>query len=150
MSRVVTSGTFDIIHPGHLLALYEMKKLGDELYVVVISNETVEKNKGIPPVFNQEERGYMVESMKPVDRAITPPHNDTNYEEIKRLNPDIYAYGYDQMIPWLAGLIAYLSERGYQTEFKQVTSVYDDGNCHSSIIKELIKRGGREIDGRRR
>ncbi|HQP72188.1 MAG TPA: adenylyltransferase/cytidyltransferase family protein, partial [Methanoculleus sp.] len=36
MRRVVATGTFDILHPGHLYYLEESRKLGDELYVIVV------------------------------------------------------------------------------------------------------------------
>ncbi len=42
-------GAFEIIHPGHVLALSEAKGLGNTLVVVVATDESVERNKGRPP-----------------------------------------------------------------------------------------------------
>ncbi|MCJ7794379.1 MAG: adenylyltransferase/cytidyltransferase family protein, partial [Methanoregulaceae archaeon] len=41
MKRVVATGTFDLLHPGHLYYLEQSKKLGDELFVIVARNTNV-------------------------------------------------------------------------------------------------------------
>ncbi|MFV9676879.1 MAG: adenylyltransferase/cytidyltransferase family protein, partial [Methanosarcinales archaeon] len=45
MVRVLATGTFDILHPGHLLYLTEARKLGDELFVIIATDVTVKKRK---------------------------------------------------------------------------------------------------------
>ena len=49
MRRVVATGTFDILHPGHVFFLSESRKLGDELWVIV-SRETNVRHKAAPVV----------------------------------------------------------------------------------------------------
>ena len=138
--RVVTCGSFDLLTPGHRFVLEKMKELGDELYVVVIPDEIIEKNKGNPPIFTQEERAYLVEGLSSVDKTISPYNVDgNNYEPILDLNPDIYAYGYDQAIPWLYGLMSFFEENGAYAKFVQINGKYNNGNMHSSIMKRKIR-----------
>ena len=61
--KVMASGTFDIIHPGHAFYLEEAKKLGGagaELFVVIATDKTVEKHKRIP-IMDQEQRAETAE-----------------------------------------------------------------------------------------
>ncbi|EDY36241.1 Cytidylyltransferase, putative [Aciduliprofundum boonei T469] len=94
MVRVMATGVFDILHPGHVLFLREAKKLGDELVVVVARDSTVERLKH-KPIMNEEIRRFMVESLKPVDRAVLG-HKDDMYKTVEDVRPDIIVLGYDQ------------------------------------------------------
>lgn len=96
---VLTTGAFDIIHPGHIKMLYEAKRLagkGGKLVVVVARDETVRKNKGREPVFDEKERRMIVESIKPVDEAILGYRPFSFKKVLERVKPDIVAFGYDQ------------------------------------------------------
>ena len=64
----MASGTFDIIHMGHIYYLKEAKKLGDELIVVVACDETVRRLKH-EPVTNEQMRLDIVKELKVVDEA---------------------------------------------------------------------------------
>ncbi len=94
MVRVMATGVFDILHPGHVLFLREAKKLGDELVVVVARDSTVERLKH-KPIMNEEIRRFMVDSLKPVDRAVLG-HKDDMYKTVEDVRPDIIVLGYDQ------------------------------------------------------
>ncbi len=94
MVRVMASGVFDILHPGHVLFLQEAKKLGDELVVVVARDSTAEKFKH-KPIMNEEIRRFMVEALKPVDKAVLG-HEDDMYKTVEEIKPDIIVLGYDQ------------------------------------------------------
>ncbi len=94
MVRVMASGVFDILHPGHVLFLREAKKLGDELIVVVARDSTAAKLKHMP-IMREEVRRFLVESLKPVDRAILG-HEDDMYKTVEEIKPDIIVLGYDQ------------------------------------------------------
>ena len=94
MVRVMATGVFDILHPGHVLFLQEAKKLGDELVVVVARDSTVERLKH-RPIMSEEIRRFMVESLKPVDRAVLG-HEDDMYKTVEDIRPDIIVLGYDQ------------------------------------------------------
>jgi len=91
--RVLATGTFDILHPGHLMYLDQSRALGDELVVIVARDANVlHKPK---PIIPQEQRLLMVSALKMVDRAILGSETDM-FEPIEELKPDIITLGYDQ------------------------------------------------------
>lgn len=94
MVRVMATGVFDIIHPGHLHFLEEAKKLGDELIVIVARDSTAKRMKRYP-IFSENLRVRMVNALKPVDMAILGGEGNI-YDIISMIRPDIIALGYDQ------------------------------------------------------
>jgi len=95
MVRVMATGVFDLLHPGHVYFLTEAKKLGDELVVVVARDQTARRLKREPFV-PEHLRREMVEALKPVYRAILGSTTDI-YETVVRERPDIIALGYNQL-----------------------------------------------------
>jgi FAD synthetase len=95
MTRILMFGTFDIIHPGHLLIFKQAKSLGDELYVVIALDSTVRKVKGKDPLNNQEQRRKNVQRVTWVDKAVLG-HEEDKYRVLEEIRPDIIALGYDQ------------------------------------------------------
>jgi cytidyltransferase-like protein len=93
---VMVGGAFEIVHPGHVHTLSAAKKLGNTLVVVVATDESVLRNKGRPPVTNQDSRVTMVSSLRQVDLAI-PGNKGSIYEILLRVRPDVVAVGYDQV-----------------------------------------------------
>lgn len=94
MTRVLATGVFDILHPGHLHFLTEAKKLGDDLVVVVARDSVAQKMKRLPFI-PENIRLTMVAALKPVDRAILGVEGDI-YDILDIVKPDIVALGYDQ------------------------------------------------------
>lgn len=94
MVRVMATGVFDLLHPGHLYFLAEARKLGDELVVVVARDQTARRLKHEPYV-PEHLRREMVDALKPVDRAILGSSTDI-YQTVVEEKPDIIALGYDQ------------------------------------------------------
>ncbi len=94
MVRVMAVGVFDLLHLGHVHYLTEAKKLGDELVVVVARDATARQVKH-QPITNEEMRRQLVESLKPVDRAILG-HEGNIYDILSDIKPDVIALGYDQ------------------------------------------------------
>jgi cytidyltransferase-like protein len=92
---VMMGGAFEIIHPGHVRALSEARGLGNTLVVVVATDESVERNKGRPPVTDQALRVGLVSSIRQVDLAL-PGNKGSIYEILLRIRPDVVALGYDQ------------------------------------------------------
>jgi FAD synthetase len=92
---VMMGGAFEIIHPGHVHALSEARGLGNTLVVVVATDESVEKNKGRPPVTDQALRVGLISSIRQVDLAL-PGNKGSIYEILSRIRPDVVALGYDQ------------------------------------------------------
>ena len=91
----MATGVFDLLHPGHLYFLREARKLGDELWVVVARDSTARRFKH-EPIMPEGSRLEMVESLKPVDRAVLGNEGDI-YEILGDIRPDVIAIGYDQV-----------------------------------------------------
>ena len=95
MVRVMATGTFDLLHMGHIYFLKEAKKLGDTLCVVVARDSTVRKLKH-EPVNPEEIRLNLIKEVKVVDEAYLG-HEDDIYAIVEEIKPDIIALGYDQI-----------------------------------------------------
>jgi rfaE bifunctional protein nucleotidyltransferase chain/domain len=89
---VFTNGCFDIIHPGHILALKVAKGYGDKLIVGLNSDESVRKIKPGRPFNNQEDRKAVLEAIKYVDEVIIF-NESTPLELIKKIKPDVLVKG---------------------------------------------------------
>ena len=95
MVKVMATGTFDLLHMGHIYYLKEAKKLGDTLSVVVARNSTVRKLKH-EPVNPEEIRLDLIKEVKAVDEAYLG-YEDDMYAIVEEIKPDIIALGYDQI-----------------------------------------------------
>jgi FAD synthetase len=95
MVKVMATGTFDLLHMGHIYYLKEAKKLGDKLAVVVATDSTVRKLKH-EPVTPQDIRLKLIKELKVVDEAYIG-YEDDMYEIVKEIKPDIIALGFDQI-----------------------------------------------------
>ena len=96
---VLASGTFDLLHFGHVKYLEEAKKAGGEnaeLIVIVARDSTVEKRKGKKPVMPEDQRRSLVESLKVVDEALLGYEKFDIDMVIKKIKPDVIAVGHDQ------------------------------------------------------
>ncbi len=135
MVRVMASGVFDLLHPGHLYYLKEAKKLGDELVVVVATDNTVRKRKH-EPITPQDMRLEMVEALKPVDMAVLG-HEDDMFRTVEELKPDIIALGYDQSFDE-ERLRMELKERGMDIEVVRIGPLSTDLNATRKLIQKII------------
>ncbi len=93
MVRVLATGTFDILHPGHVKYLSESKKLGDELFVIVAREEMVRHKP--KPFIPEEQRLAMVEALEVVDHAVLGDSQDM-FRPVREIRPDIVTLGYNQ------------------------------------------------------
>jgi len=96
---VLASGTFDLLHLGHVKYLEEAKKAGGKdarLIVIVARDSTAEKRKGGKPVMPEEDRRALVESLKVVDKAVLGYEDFDMGKVIEEIKPDIIAVGHDQ------------------------------------------------------
>ncbi len=95
--KVIVTGSFDWLHSGHVRFFEETAELGD-LYVVVGHDDNIKLLKGEGhPLFPQDERRYLVQSIRYVKQAlISSGHGWMDAEpEIARIKPDIYAVNED-------------------------------------------------------
>lgn len=94
MRKVITLGTFDLLHYGHIRLLKRAKELGDYL-IVGLSSDEFALFKGKKTVFNYEERKEILESIKYVDEIF---YVDSYYNEIMEIikhEPDVFVIGDD-------------------------------------------------------
>lgn len=92
---VFTNGVFDLLHPGHIRYLSEARALGDVLIVGVNSDRSVRANKGPSrPMTPEAERAEILRALASVDAAVIFDE-DTPYELIKTIQPDILVKGAD-------------------------------------------------------
>ena len=92
---VFTNGCFDILHVGHIQYLEESKDLGDRLVVGLNSDASVRRLKGNDrPVNSQEDRKRMLMALRCVDEVVIFDE-DTPYDLIVSLQPDIVTKGGD-------------------------------------------------------
>jgi FAD synthetase len=135
MSRVMATGVFDILHPGHLHFLMEAKSLGDELVVVVATDATVRKHKH-EPITPEKMRVEMVGALKPVDRALLG-HEGDMFEIVLQVKPDIIALGFDQRFDEKE-LERRLAERGWKVKVVRMHKFEDDLNGTRKIIQKIM------------
>ena len=95
--RVFISGTFDMLHSGHITFLKEASKYG-ELFVGMGSDYSIEKYKGKKPVCGEDERLFMVKAIRYVTEAwINSGEGPLDFiEDLEHTNPDIYICNEDQ------------------------------------------------------
>lgn len=92
---IFTNGCFDILHVGHLQYLEQSRALGTRLVVGLNSDDSVRRLKGSGrPINNQVNRKRMLEALRCVDE-VHVFNEDTPYELIQRIRPDIVTKGGD-------------------------------------------------------
>ncbi len=137
MVRVLATGTFDILHPGHLLYLSEAKALGDELYVIVARDSMV-KHKP-KPIVPEEQRLAMVAALRMVDKAVLGSERDM-FEPLREIKPDIIALGENQHFNEKE-LEAQLKAHGITAKVVRIRSFEQCELCSSAaIIRKVLER----------
>ena len=94
MKKVITYGTFDLLHYGHINILKRARELGDYL-VVAISSDEFNKLKNKKAYFSYEERKLMVEAIRYVDEVIPENTWEQKIEDVKKNNIDVFVMGDD-------------------------------------------------------
>ncbi len=127
----MATGTFDLLHMGHIYYLREAKKLGDTLAVVVATDATVRKLKH-DPITPQEIRVNLIKELKMVDEAYLG-HEDDMYSIVEEIKPDIIALGFDQIH----------NETTIKNELKK-------RKLNVQVVRLSKYQGGSDLEGTRR
>jgi glycerol-3-phosphate cytidylyltransferase len=94
MKRIITYGTFDLLHYGHIKLLKRAKALGDYL-IVALSSDEFNEIKGKKCYFSYEERKKLVESVRYVDLVIPENNWEQKIEDVKEYKVDVFVMGDD-------------------------------------------------------
>lgn len=94
-TRVITFGTFDVFHIGHVNILERAKELGNYLIVGVSSDELNFNKKGRYPVYRQEHRLQIINSLHCVDEVFVEESLELKAEYLKEKKAHILVMGND-------------------------------------------------------
>ena len=132
--RIVATGTFDILHPGHLFYLEASKKLGDELFVIVARDANVKHKPH--PIIPEDQRLAMVAALKPVDHAMLGDQTDM-FKPIEKIRPDVITIGFNQMFDE-ERLRPQLNARNLFPEIIRIGKFADGELCSSRLVVQRI------------
>lgn len=126
-------GTFDAVHPGHLFYLSQLKKLGDELIVVIARDANVERIKGKRPHFEEKERLRAVAATGLADRVILG--HETDFMKVLHAHkPHVVGFGYDQRVDMISLKVQFPNVEMVRLE------AYEPHKYKSSLIKAKLFR----------
>jgi FAD synthetase len=148
-TRVLATGVFDLLHPGHVKYLEEAKKTGGEnaeLVVVVARDNTVKKAKGKAPIMPEDQRRFLVESLKVVDSAILGFEEqdvskilETGFKYLLSLKPDIIAVGHDQSNVEKT-LQKVIMEKGLNIKIVKIKKFNEELDSSTKIKEKIIEQ----------
>ncbi len=133
MRRVITYGTYDLLHHGHIHLLRRARELGDHLIVGLSTDEFNQSRKNKDTYFPFEHRKVCIESIKYVDEVIVESYWEQKIEDIKKYKIDIFAIGSD----W-EGRFDYLKEYCevvYIERTPDISSSQIKSDLHDKLLK---------------
>lgn len=95
MKRIITFGTFDVFHIGHLRILERARTLGDYLLVGVSTDQMNFDKKGRYPVYSQEERWQIIAALKCVDEVFWEESMALKRHYLQKYHADVLVMGDD-------------------------------------------------------
>jgi rfaE bifunctional protein nucleotidyltransferase chain/domain len=132
---VFTNGCFDLIHSGHVDYLNKARQTGDVLIVGLNSDSSIKRIKGDKrPILKEDERAFILSNLRTVD-FVTFFEEDTPFELINKIIPDILVKGADWSIENIVGRDIVEQNGG---EVKTIAFVNDQST--SKIINLITDR----------
>ena len=95
MKKVITYGTFDLLHYGHINLLQRAKALGDYLIVALSTDEFNSDMKGKVTYFSYEDRKRLLEAIRYVDLVIPEENWEQKIDDVKEFKVDTFVMGND-------------------------------------------------------
>ncbi|MCK0068010.1 adenylyltransferase/cytidyltransferase family protein [Kordiimonas laminariae] len=130
MKRIITFGTYDLLHIGHIRLLERAAKLGNHLIVGVSSDELNMSKKDRAPVYSTQDRVEIIKALKCVNEVFVEESLEKKGEYIQKFNADILVMGDD----W----------EGKFDEFKSLCDVVylkrTDGISTTQLIGDISER----------
>ena len=131
---VLTYGTFDLLHRGHINLLKRAKALGDYL-IVGLSTDEFNQSKHKQAVHGYDERKYILEAVKYVDLVIPEENWDQKISDIKKYNVDIFVMGSD-----------WEGEFDFLKDYCKVVYLPRTKGISTTEVKEKLKEGKGILD----
>ena len=130
MKKVITYGTFDLLHYGHINLLRRAKFLGDYLVVGLSTDEFNNKEKNKECYFDYENRKLLLDAVRYVDLVIPEENWEQKISDIQKYNIDVFVIGDD----W-KGKFDYLKDIGVEVVYLPRTK-----EISTSKIKDDLNR----------
>ena len=130
MKTVITYGTFDLLHYGHINLLKRAKSLGDYLIVGLSTDEFNDKEKNKECYFDYENRKSLLDAVRYVDLVIPEKNWEQKISDIQKYNVDVFVIGDD----W-KGKFDYLKDFGVEVVYLPRTK-----EISTSKIKDDLNR----------
>ena len=130
MKKVITYGTFDLLHYGHINLLRKAKSLGDYLIVGLSTDEFNNKDKNKECYFDYENRKSLLDAVRYVDLVIPEKNWEQKISDIQKYNVDVFLIGDD----W-KGKFDYLKDFGVEVVYLPRTK-----EISTSKIKDDLNR----------
>ena len=129
MKKVITYGTFDLLHYGHINLLERAKALGDYLVVAVSTDEFNWDEKRKKCYYSYEERVHMLKAIEYVDEIIPEENWEQKNTDVDKYDIDVFVIGDD----W-EGKFDFLKEKGVEVVYLSRTP-----NISTTQIKNYLK-----------
>lgn len=128
MKRVITYGTFDLLHYGHINLLKRAKEFGDYLIVALSTDEFNWEGKQKKCYFNYEKRKLLVEAIRYVDLVIPEVSFDQKRSDMREYHIDTFVMGDD----W-QGKFDFVKEEGVEVIYLPRTPEISSTQIKSSL-----------------
>lgn len=131
MKRVITYGTFDLLHYGHINLLRRAKALGDYLVVALSTDEFIRNEKNKVCYFSYEKRKALLEAIRYVDLVIPETCWQQKVTDVKEYHIDVFVMGDD----W-EGKFDYLKEEGVEVVYLPRTPEISSTQIKSDLMNQ--------------
>lgn len=131
MKRVITYGTFDLLHYGHINLLRRAKQLGDYLIVALSTDEFNSREKNKKSYFTYEQRKQLLESICYVDLVIPEENWEQKKTDMKEYHVDVFVIGDD----W-TGKFDFLKETGVEVVYLSRTPEISSAQIKTDLHQE--------------
>ena len=135
MKRVITYGTFDLLHYGHINLLERAKALGDYLIVAISTDEFNSKEKNKKPYFSFEQRKKLLEALRCVDLVIAEENWDQKQSDVHLYQVDTFVMGDD----W-KGKFDFLEEEGVEVVYLPRTPEISTSQIKKDLYEKDISK----------